>query len=229
MRLKHSGDARSCHDRERGSIPRIRSIPVSVAQSGRAAAFQAAGRVFESRRALHLLHSLALHERSMMSNALVLNADYLPLNVVTTKRAARLVLAGRAEIIRQSGTLKSVTVTIPLPTIVRRLTFIRIPTRRIALTKRNIVARDRGVCQYCGEIDPQPTVDHVMPTSRGGPNTWTNVVTACRRDNNVKANRTPIEAGMKLRRQPREPHPIAFLRVSLRSHEFDDYLNGVSA
>ena len=164
-----------------------------------------------------------------MSNALILNADFLPLNFVTTARAARLVLSGRAEIIRQSGSLHSVSVTIPLPTIVRLLTFVRIRTRRVALTKRNIIARDRGICQYCGSIDPYPTIDHVIPRSRNGPHTWTNLVTACRRDNNIKGNRTPAEAGMTLKRPPREPHHVAFLRVTLHNPDFDEFLFGISA
>lgn len=83
----------------------------------------------------------------------------------------------------------------------------RIHRTRVRLSRRNIFARDQGICQYCGRHTPngELSIDHIMPRSRGGKSTWTNLVLACTACNARKDNRTPHEAGMKLLCKPAEP------------------------
>jgi 5-methylcytosine-specific restriction endonuclease McrA len=86
------------------------------------------------------------------------------------------------------------------------------PYKRIDLSRKNILKRDNHRCQYCGKKTLDITIDHIMPKSRGGIDTWDNLVAACVRCNNRKGNRTPDEAGMKLLSKPRRPNHIMFLK-----------------
>lgn len=81
------------------------------------------------------------------------------------------------------------------------------PPRRISFNRPNLYRRDEWTCQYCGEELPQKklTIEHIMPSSRGGETSWTNCVAACKRCNGRKADKTPSEAGMPLRKEPRKP------------------------
>lgn len=94
---------------------------------------------------------------------------------------------------------------IKLPSVIRLITYRRVPTRRHVLSRRNILIRDRYVCQYCGERfdNGKLTLDHVTPSSRGGGDTWENLVAACYPCNHRKANNTPEEAEMPLLKTPR--------------------------
>ncbi|MBC6417914.1 MAG: HNH endonuclease, partial [Prochloron sp. SP5CPC1] len=83
---------------------------------------------------------------------------------------------------------------------------VRIPYKEITLTRRNILERDRHTCQYCRYQGEGLTLDHIIPRSRGGGDTWENLVAACVRCNIKKGNRTPKEASMKLLTRPRRPH-----------------------
>ena len=161
-----------------------------------------------------------------MSPTLVLNFDYLPLGYTTFARAVRLVLDGRAEIRLGEGIVRSVGLTLRAPKVIRLFKFVRLRRTRVPLTKRNVVLRDRETCQYCGYTGTRLTIDHVLPRSRAGRDVWENLVCACMRCNNSKGDRTPREAGMTLRRVPREPHPTTFMRASLRDASLDPFLFG---
>src|SRR5262245_65123845 len=88
-----------------------------------------------------------------VSRALVLNAGYEPLSVVSGRRAAVLVLDDKAEVVAETGvTLHAATIEVPVPSVVRLRYFVRVPyERRAALNRRAVFARDEHVCQYCGE------------------------------------------------------------------------------
>ena len=88
---------------------------------------------------------------------------------------------------------------------IRLLEYRRIPHQTRALSRKNILLRDRNTCQYCGEVLPSSelTLDHVVPRSRGGASTWENLVACCNPCNNRKGSRTPEEANMRLARAPR--------------------------
>ncbi len=149
-----------------------------------------------------------------MSDVMVLNFSYEPLNVVKIRRAVRLVFAGKAEILEDAGTIASPTFEMRLPSVIRMLYFIRYRKRHVALSKKNVLLRDDYTCQYCGQQGGSSmTVDHVTPRSRGGPSSWENLVCACVPCNQRKRDRTPGEAGMRLRRTPKVPHYIPWIRV----------------
>lgn len=137
---------------------------------------------------------------------LVLNASYEPINICAARRAVVLVLKGVAHAEEHAqGHFHSQRANMPMPSVIRLLEYRRIPHQARALSRKNILMRDRYTCQYClrGGSSAQLTLDHVVPRSRGGDSTWENLVACCHQCNNRKGNRTPEEAGMKLVRSPR--------------------------
>src|SRR3990170_8800651 len=119
---------------------------------------------------------------------LALNASFEPLTMVPVRRALRLIIDGKAEIVETDGdgVVRSISVSVPRPAVIRLVRFIHVPRRfRRQVTNTFLFARDGYTCQYCGRGIRQLrhreslTRDHVVPLSRGGTNAWTNVVTAC--------------------------------------------------
>lgn len=158
--------------------------------------------------------------------ALVLNASMEPLAVVSARRAVVLVLASKAEVVHEDGAwFRSERLALRAPTVVRLTRYVHVP-RRVAtgLSRRAVFVRDGGRCQYCGA--PAEDVDHVVPRSRGGEHRWENVVAACRRCNATKQDRTPWEAGFRLRRRPKAPPPAFWLvvRAGRLGEEWEPYL-----
>ena len=136
---------------------------------------------------------------------LVLNASYEPVSIVSARRAFGLVMKGAALVEEASASMiRTARIDIPVPSVVRLLVYRRMPRQDRAVSRRSIMLRDRHACQYCHLVLPPKslTLDHVVPRSRGGESTWENLVACCPRCNNRKADRTPAEAGMPLRRKP---------------------------
>ncbi|NQY57114.1 MAG: HNH endonuclease [Ilumatobacteraceae bacterium] len=150
-----------------------------------------------------------------MHSALVLNASYEPLSVVSARRATCLVLADKADVLEDDGgVIRSESLAVPRPSVIRLRYMVKVPyIRRTALSRRAVFARDDYRCQYCG--DRADSIDHVMPRSRGGDHTWENVAAACRPCNLTKRDRTPAEAGMRLARPCRAPRATAWVVVSV--------------
>ena len=150
-----------------------------------------------------------------MQSALVLNATYEPLSVVSVRRAVCLVLAEKAEILHDDGTeLHSARCRVARPLVIRLRYVVKVPFhRRAALSRRAVFARDEHRCQYCG--GHADSIDHVMPRSRGGEHVWENVAAACRVCNLRKRDRTPDEAGMRLARRPATPRELAWVVVAV--------------
>ena len=137
---------------------------------------------------------------------LVLNASYEPINICAARRALVLVLKGVAAAEEESViAVHSARSHVRLPTVIRLLEYRRIPRQTRALSRKNILMRDRYTCQYCHRLLPSAelTLDHVIPRSRAGESAWENLVACCHGCNNRKGSRTPEEAGMKLARQPK--------------------------
>ena len=137
---------------------------------------------------------------------LVLNASYEPINICAARRALVLVLKGIASAEEvSSNAVHSSRRTVRVPSVIRLLEYRRIPHQTRALSRKNILMRDRYTCQYCLKVLPagELTLDHVIPRSRSGESAWENLVACCHGCNNKKGNRTPEEAGFKLARQPR--------------------------
>jgi 5-methylcytosine-specific restriction endonuclease McrA len=138
---------------------------------------------------------------------LVLNASYEPINVCAARRAIVLVLKGVAMTEEENGHyLHAARLALRVPSVIRLLEYRRIPHQTRALSRKNILLRDRNTCQYCGVVLPSAelTLDHVIPRSRGGTSTWENLVAACHACNRRKGNHLLHELDhMKLIREPR--------------------------
>ncbi|MBD2480424.1 HNH endonuclease [Planktothrix sp. FACHB-1365] len=147
-----------------------------------------------------------------MGNVLVLNASYEPLNITTWRRAVILLLKKKAEQVEHNG--KFIFPDFPFPTVIRLRHYVRAPYKDIPLTRRNILHRDSHSCQYCGYTGDDLTLDHVIPRSRGGGDSWENLVSACVQCNVRKGSRTPKEAGMTLRIPPRKPYSSLYFEVT---------------
>ncbi len=167
----------------------------------------------------------------LQTPVLVLNASYEPINVCAARRALVLVLKGVAAAEElSSAAVHSARHTLALPSVIRLLEYRRIPNQSRALSRKNILMRDRYTCQYCHRTlaSSELTLDHVVPRSRSGESTWENLVACCHTCNNRKGSRTPEEAGMKLARAPRpfSAHTSRHLmRLLGRSdHQWQKYL-----
>jgi len=144
------------------------------------------------------------------SAVLLLNSSEEVLGLRPVKRAVRLLIKGKAkaphgfddfhDVMMPDGVMK-------VPTALVMAYYVRVPHRNVPCKKVNILRRDGYECMYCGQklTNTTGTVDHVMPQSRGGKHTWSNVVASCKRCNGKKDNKTPVEAGMKLRAMPYVP------------------------
>ncbi len=137
---------------------------------------------------------------------LLLNQDYSPLNICHFRRAYVLVDKGKAEIL-ESAARGIVTSggTLVRPSVIRLSYYVRRPMPTVKLTRREIFARDRHTCQYCGRTQVKLTIDHVMPRRLGGKRRWENLVSACQRCNRVKGGRTLRDARMRLSSRPSRP------------------------
>jgi 5-methylcytosine-specific restriction endonuclease McrA len=150
-----------------------------------------------------------------MSRALVLNASYEPLCVVAARRAVVLVLGDKAETVAETGlVLHSEHLSVSVPSVVRLRSFVAVPfRRRVSVSRRAVMARDGGLCQYCGSR--ADSIDHVVPRSKGGMHTWENVVAACRPCNVRKRDRLLEETSMRLARRPAQPRDHAWIALAM--------------
>jgi 5-methylcytosine-specific restriction endonuclease McrA len=149
-----------------------------------------------------------------MSRALVLNASYEPLCVVSSRRALVLVMSDKAELLHSTNHVyHSARLAIPEPSVVRLCHYVKVPYQaRVALNRRAVFARDNNRCQYCGAA--AENIDHVIPRSKGGPHTWENVVAACRPCNARKQDRYLHETSFELRRKPVAPRERTWIMVA---------------
>lgn len=147
-------------------------------------------------------------------SCLALNASYEPLTLVPVRRAVRLVLDRKAEILEvdRDRAIRSEHLQVPFPLVIRLVRFVHVPRRfRRQVTNTFLFARDGYSCQYCGRHRSELrgrqflTRDHVLPLSRGGDNSWGNVVTSCSSCNSRKGDCLPREVGLRLLHEPREP------------------------
>jgi len=142
---------------------------------------------------------------------LVLNAGYEPLAVVSFKRALVLVMSEKATVIEHNEELPiwGTTAAYDRPAVIVLTRYVRVPaTRRMPVTRRGVLRRDGYRCAYCGKA--ASTIDHILPRSRGGADSWENLAACCLRCNNVKGDRTPQEMDWELRMTPRPPHGTAW-------------------
>jgi len=149
-----------------------------------------------------------------VQRVLVLNASYEPLQIISLRRAVILLLQEKAELVEATERqLRACNISLDIPLVIRLMRYIKIPHRfRLPCSRRGVLARDHETCQYCGAQPGRTnlTVDHVIPRSQGGKTVWDNVVAACSDCNRKKGGRTPEQAHMLLRTNPRQPQYVAF-------------------
>lgn len=162
---------------------------------------------------------------------LILSQSYEPVQIVSWQRAITLLFLNKAEVIEEyDRNIKSTSIVIKIPAVVRLLDSFRRHKKPVKFSRINIYGRDKYTCQYCGvkKSINELTYDHLVPKSRGGKTTWTNIATCCADCNRRKANRTPEEAGMKLLKKPVQPSatPVLVVAVSRESvpDAWRDYL-----
>ena len=153
----------------------------------------------------------------MATSVLLLNATYEPLRVIPVQRAAKLLMRGVAEGVEGvAARLHTPSTVFEVPSVLRLRYYVHVPRRGAVWSRKGVLARDGYACVYCGAriggwhrgrvlTRDDFTVDHLLPRSVGGGNTWGNTACACRWCNGRKGNRTPHEAGMRLRWEPKTP------------------------
>lgn len=175
------------------------------------------------------------------SNVLVLNKLWQVIDICSVKRAICLLYLNHAQVVVKKGGsfytfgfedwkdfsqenlekgddfINTVSYRLKTPRVIILLFYDSLPPRRVKFTRKNIYRRDNNTCQYCGRRlrTEELNLDHVVPLSRGGKNTWENVVCSCITCNMRKGNRTLPEAGMKLIRKPKKPDWRTFVNHSL--------------
>ena len=155
---------------------------------------------------------------SLNSSVLVLNQNYEPIAICNVKKAVILVYLGKAEIVESfDRQIRSVSYSMPFPSVVRLQIYIYRPYMAVILNRKNILKRDHFTCQYCNRKNIPLTVDHIIPRQYGGRHTWENLICACTRCNNKKGNRTPEQAEMKLLKRPQKPSRLFFLQYYIET------------
>lgn len=149
-----------------------------------------------------------------MSRALVLNATYEPIGVVSARRAVVLALDEKVDVLADTGEIiGSTTLSLPIPSVIRLRYYVKVPYKRTApLSRRAVFARDQGKCQYCGKS--AESIDHVIPRSKGGAHAWDNVVGCCRKCNTYKGDRFLENTSLKLRTRPTAPTQYVWVKVA---------------
>ena len=147
--------------------------------------------------------------RKAMSKVLLLNNENEPLNITSWKRAFVLLIKGKAEYADKINKIEDY-IKIGeyyIPKTIKLTYDMAIPELELPFSRENIYSRDEFTCQYCGQQfhSNELSLDHVFPKSRGGEDSWENLVTCCRRCNQKKADRTPEEASMPILKKPQKP------------------------
>ncbi|MFC2053867.1 HNH endonuclease [Chloroflexota bacterium] len=166
----------------------------------------------------------------MYEPVLLLNANFEPLHVCTTRRAICMVLTGKADMVLNGrGVIRTVSRSYLRPSIIRLEKMIKRPRPRVRLAKREVLRRDNYICQYCGKKTPNLTIDHIIPRRLGGEHYWENLVAACPPCNHRKGGRTLEQAHMKLLHLPKEPPASAyylFYRHLSDNNDWQPYIEG---
>jgi len=180
-------------------------------------------------------------------SVLVLNRLWQAVNVCTAERAFTLLYMGHAEVVVENAgvfrtfdfgewrdftsdhtgddVVRTVSFKVQIPRVILLLFFDHLPHKEVKFTRHNIFERDRNTCQYCGKLFDRRdlNLDHIIPREQGGGTNWENIVCACIRCNTRKANRTPVEAGMRLLKKPKRPKWRPFVNVTLTNVAHDSW------
>lgn len=150
------------------------------------------------------------------SQTLVIDNSWLPRSVISSLRAFTIKYKGNCEIIHEHPEKFKIInpeVEIYKPSVILVNSYINAPYRKVPLTRINVFKRDNFTCVYCGSTKREDlTIDHVIPQSKGGPNTWNNLVTACKSCNSEKSDLTLEEYGKSIPK-PSRPHYLMLLKT----------------
>jgi 5-methylcytosine-specific restriction endonuclease McrA len=192
---------------------------------------------------------LAAEHSALDSHVLVLNKHYAAVRIVSARRAFVMLFKDLAEVVAQENSeyvsydfdswrevseyraryerehhdwVRCVRFELAVPRIIRLLVYDRLPRQAVKFNRRNIFARDRNRCQYCGQRATlsELSLDHIVPRSRGGGASWENVVCCCVQCNVRKGGRLPHEAGMRLISEPVKPKRSPVLTLRLTSQKY---------
>ncbi len=177
-----------------------------------------------------MIYSWKGYDMKRKYDTLVLNKLYIPIHLISWKRAVSLLYQDLAHSLDPDlmpydydswikyaqqphfddgyyNYVHSSQITMPVPDILVLRKFDKLPMRDVKFTRENVFHRDINKCAYCGRRFKRDelTIDHIVPKSHGGDNSWKNTISACKKCNNVKADRTPTQAGMPLLFEPKEP------------------------
>lgn len=193
--------------------------------------------------------------RALESSVLVLNKFYAAVHIVNVKRAFALLFKDSAEVVSidngqynsydfsswvdisafkaefefpdedQYESIRTFSIEIRVPKIIRLVVYDKLPKTRVKFNRKNIFARDKNICQYCGKRFPtsELSLDHVVPRTQGGKSKWRNIVCACTDCNKHKGGRRPAEAGMKLIRKPVQPRHCPIIQLKLGSNKYQSW------
>lgn len=155
---------------------------------------------------------------SVSSQTLLLDAGFQPIKTISWQMAVTLFTLGKIEIVSEyDGFIRSQTLVIKIPAVVRLLRVFKKFRRPVKFTRISIFARDKYRCGYCGDKKTinELTYDHVIPRAQGGRTCWENIISSCGTCNNTKACRTPEQARMKLLWKPTKPDWVPALEIQL--------------
>ena len=185
--------------------------------------------------------------KALQRPTLILNRNWQPVNVATVARALVLLWNEAARVVDPEtyqlftwadwsriaprdgdAFIQAVRLRLRVPEVIVLAEYDRLPTAAVSFSRRNVFKRDHWTCQYCG-VQPggeELTIDHVVPRSQGGTSTWDNCVLSCIDCNKRKADRTPLQASMKLRKAPVRPtwKPL-YARHTLRIESWSKFIS----
>ncbi len=192
---------------------------------------------------------------ALESSVLVLNKFYAAVHVVNAKRAFALLFKDNAEVVsiddgqynsynfsswvdvsifkaeyglldeEEYDSIRTFSFEIRVPKIIRLVVYDKLPKANVKFNRKNIFARDKNRCQYCGKVFPtsELSLDHIIPRTQGGKNDWKNIVCACTNCNKHKGGRRPAEAGMKLIREAVKPRNCPVIQLKLSSNKYQSW------
>lgn len=149
-------------------------------------------------------------------SVLVLNSTYEAINICNVKRALVLIFKGAATVLEKNGNkIHSPSIIYDAPSVIRISRFINLANKKVELTRRNVLIRDKYTCQYCGQHfqASELTIDHIIPKSIGGKTRWDNIVACCKECNNKKGKKSAFQSNMSLVKKPSAPNYIYFLHI----------------
>ncbi len=166
--------------------------------------------------------SNSINGKLLSRAVLVLNANYAPMMVCTAKRAICMEYLDKVDILANyNDKVHSPTITFNLPSVIKIKDYVRYDNLSVDLNRKNVIARDEHICQYCGISKIPLTIDHVTPKGRGGIDSWENLVAACKPCNQKKGDRMPDEVGMALKRNPKRPNRLHYFQKFVKEQQQD--------